>query len=314
MGYISLFTFFRTATPPSEQQSSLSSSDREESDSNQDLGDSLKLFVKMKTPKLTKTTFTKGGRKAKWCESLLSDLVDIIISSDYYKKKLIFTNTKNQKNGEIYEQILATLKERASERGEEVPFTNIQLRTKFKKVIAECKKAALTIKTATGIKRFIEEKAYGSWFNDLFAIVKTRDACRPELAVEPSCSGVSVPDSDTADASSSSSAGIKEKLEIPKRSKKKKDDPIVEAIGLIKNVIENDPMKDMLSYLREEAEKAREHELKMLQMVAQQPTPQQPTAYVGPLSWQYGNQAMQSSSSDQYEGGYGCHNMWPYTQ
>ena len=37
-----------------------------------------------------------------WSQSLLSDLVDIIISSEYYKKELIFTNTKNQKNGDIY--------------------------------------------------------------------------------------------------------------------------------------------------------------------------------------------------------------------
>ena len=34
----------------------------------------------------------KAGRKAKWSQSLLDDTihVDIIISSDYYKKKLIF--------------------------------------------------------------------------------------------------------------------------------------------------------------------------------------------------------------------------------
>ena len=127
---VNLFTiniFFRSVTPSTEQ-SSLSSSDREEteveSDSNQDVDESLKLFVRKKTPKVKKASSTKGGRKAMWSQSLLSDLVDIIISSEYYKKKLIFTNTKNQKNGEIYAQILVTLKERASERGEEVPFTN----------------------------------------------------------------------------------------------------------------------------------------------------------------------------------------------
>lgn len=54
-------------------------------------------------------------------------------------------------------------------------------------------------------------------------------------------------------------------------SKKKKDDPVVEAIELIKNVIENDPKKDMLSYLREEAEKSCEHEMKMMQMIMQTP-------------------------------------------
>ena len=139
-------------------------------------------LLEKKTPKVKKSSSKKGGRKTRWSQSL-SDLVDIIISSEYYKKKLIFTNTKNQKNGEIYAQILVTPKEPASERGEEVPFTYIQLRTKFKKAIAECKKAALTIKTATGIKRFIEEKSYGAWFNDLFSIVKICAACRPELAI-----------------------------------------------------------------------------------------------------------------------------------
>ena len=29
-------------------------------------------------------------------------MVDVICSKEYYKKKLIFTNTKNAKNGEIY--------------------------------------------------------------------------------------------------------------------------------------------------------------------------------------------------------------------
>jgi len=39
----------------------------------------------------------KAGRKAKWSQSLLDDTIDIIISSGYYKKKLIFTNVKTQK-------------------------------------------------------------------------------------------------------------------------------------------------------------------------------------------------------------------------
>jgi len=82
-----------------------------ESGSNQDVDDSLKLFVRKKASKVKKASSKKGGRKAMWSQRLLSDLVDIIISSEYYKKKLIFTNTKNQKNGEIYAQILVTLKE-----------------------------------------------------------------------------------------------------------------------------------------------------------------------------------------------------------
>lgn len=181
-------------------------------------------------------------------------------------------------------------------------FTPHQLCTKFKKTIAECKKVALTIKTATGIKRFVEEKGYGSWFDDLFAIFKTCDACRPELSLEPSCSRQ--PDSDNTDTSSSSSTEIKEKLKASKLSKKK-NDPIVEAIGLIKNAIENDPVKDMLSYLKEEAEKNREHEIKILQMVAQQALIQQAPmqqAVVHQPPMQQLN--MQQSSAYQYGGGY----------
>ena len=54
--------------------------------------ESLNFFVRKKTAKVTYTTSKKGGRKAKWSQSLMSDLVHIIISGDYYKKKLIFTN------------------------------------------------------------------------------------------------------------------------------------------------------------------------------------------------------------------------------
>ena len=54
-----------------------------ESDSNQDVDDSLKLF---ETPKVKKASSKKGGRKAMWTQCLLSDLVGTIISSEYYKK------------------------------------------------------------------------------------------------------------------------------------------------------------------------------------------------------------------------------------
>lgn len=269
---------------------------------------SLGLFAKKKGKRCSKR---KSGRKAKWSQSLLGDLVDIVISNDYYKTKLIMTNTKNQKNGEIYKKVLVELKERAALRNEEVPFDHVQVRTKFKKAIAECKKTALTIKNSTGIKRFIEEKGYGSWFNSLFAIVKTRDACRPDFAVEPSSFSrvrlASLPDSDPSNAETSpcsSSAESKEKVVLPKRSKRKTDEPLHEAIGLIRSVVENDPVKEVLSYMSDQAQKSREHELNMLQLLLQalptqqaEPNPQaRPTApanyhgvYGSSASMQYGN-------------------------
>ena len=45
-----------------------------------------------------------------------------------------------------------------------------------------------------------------------------------------------------------------------------------------------------ISYLKKKKKKAVDMSLKFFQIVAQQPTTPQSTAYVGPLSWQYGNQ------------------------
>ncbi|XP_046864966.1 uncharacterized protein LOC124459554 [Xenia sp. Carnegie-2017] len=44
----------------------------------------------------------------------------IITSSEYYKKKLIVTNTKNQKNSQIYVSILTELKSRCDKRREQI--------------------------------------------------------------------------------------------------------------------------------------------------------------------------------------------------
>ena len=42
----------------------------------------------------------KSGCRPKWNNDDVDDMVDIIVNSDYYKRKLIFTNIKNQRNGE----------------------------------------------------------------------------------------------------------------------------------------------------------------------------------------------------------------------
>ena len=49
----------------------------------------------------------------------LNDFIDIIVSDEYNKKKLIFTDTKNQRNVSIYQNILAELKKRCAKRGED---------------------------------------------------------------------------------------------------------------------------------------------------------------------------------------------------
>ena len=205
----------------------------------------------------------KPGRKSNWSPEAVDDFIDIVVNDDYYKRKLIFTNTKNQKNGVIYEKILLQLKERAAKRGDILQFTVPQLRTKFKKCISDCKHVALTMKTATGIKRFQEERGFGKWFNMLFPLVKSRDSCKPELALEPS----SVEQQLTKKASPDDG---KEGIFIPvkKKQKVKASDKIsesaIEAINVVKDTLKNDPTKDLIAFMKEELEKSREHELKLV--------------------------------------------------
>ena len=63
------------------------------------------------TRSTTTTTTTnknskKRGRRGNRTSECLYDFIVIIISDEYFKKKLIFTNTKNQKNALIYEKVL----------------------------------------------------------------------------------------------------------------------------------------------------------------------------------------------------------------
>ena len=224
---------------------------------------SRKLFFK----KANKKKKTKPGRKAKWCSRALDDIIDIIVSNNSYKKKLIFTNTKNQRNGELYGEILKEVKARASARGEDFHFSVNQLRCEFKKCVCLCKKAALTQKTATGIKRFQEEQGFGKWFTALFEVVKTRESCQPDLALEPSASP-----SPTDLSVQSLESGMEKELFVPVKSRRKQsskerlDMATTEALTLVKEAIQNDPTKELISFMKEEMEKSRQHELKLFQL------------------------------------------------
>lgn len=130
----------------------------------------------------------KVGRKAVWLENVITDMVDKICSSEYLSTNLIFRNTTRARKTAIYTDVMKQLKERLASRGENFPSDVTKTKNRFKKCAAECKKAAITIKTATGIKRFQEEKIFGEWFSQLYSLVKNRDSCTPEMAPEPSCS------------------------------------------------------------------------------------------------------------------------------
>lgn len=205
----------------------------------------------------------KPGRKASFSSATVDDLIHIITNSEEYKKKLIFINTKNQKNSAYYEVILKKLKERALQRGEKIDFTLSQIRNKFKKCVSECKKAALTIKTATGIKRFVDEKKYGKWFDQLFPIVKTRDSCQPEMAMEPSA---------TKDFKEEEPQEKKQFVPVKqgkKRKAKSLEEASLEVINVVKEVIANDPTKELVALMKDEMEKQRNHEAQLFNMLLQ---------------------------------------------
>ena len=214
-----------------------------------------------------------AGRKSPWSQHQLDDFVDIIVGNEDYKKKLIFRNTKFQRNGELYGKIKLELEERCVARGENVSFSVDQLRSKFKKCVGECKRVALTIKTATGIKRFLDDKGYGTWFDKLFAIVKSRDSCQPDQALEPSTlefvQNEGESSSGTDKILETESEDKPGKLFVPRKEHKRsrKDDPVCEAIKLMRSVVENDPTKEVINFLKEDIQKAREHELKLFQMM-----------------------------------------------
>ena len=92
----------------------------------------------------------KKGRKFQWSETLVNDLVDIIVENDKYRQKLLMANTKNAKNGQYIDCIVKELKKRCVDRGEVFPFEMNQTRQKFHRCVAACRTAALKVKTSSG--------------------------------------------------------------------------------------------------------------------------------------------------------------------
>ena len=139
----------------------------------------------------------------------------------------------------------------------------------------------MTIKTATGIKRFQEDKGFSNWFQQLFPLVQSRDSCQPEMAIEPSSSSLaSTSNSPPASTSNSLSAssdlpqpnnGVEEQFipMIKKRRLAKKDskDHVAEVVSLLKEAIAQNPTNEMINFMKEEAERSRQHELEVLKLL-----------------------------------------------
>ena len=75
----------------------------------------------------------KKQEKLLWSQDSQTDLADIISNNECYMQKLIFTNSKNASNAEVYEGIIKELKKRCAERNEQLLHNVTQTRNKFKK-------------------------------------------------------------------------------------------------------------------------------------------------------------------------------------
>ena len=120
------------------------------------------------------------GKKI-WLSEYVDDVVDIIISSEDFKQKVILSNNKRSTDTEVYEKELMA-------KASFIPFSIMQLRTKFKWCVNTCRKVVLTMQTVTGIKNFVEDKGFGKWFNAFFPTIKSRNSCQPGQTIRPSSS------------------------------------------------------------------------------------------------------------------------------
>ena len=97
------------------------------------------------------------------------------------------------------------------------------------------------------------------WFDLLFPLVKTQDSCQPDMAVEPSAQGDIIEEEEIA--KTFKDFVPTKKLKLPKKNK------MAEAIDLLKQVVEKDPAKELISFMKDEAEKARKHELQLVELM-----------------------------------------------
>ena len=234
-----------------------SGTEGETSDSDSDCQTSRSLKQPSKSRKSRSAKQPRSGRKAMWQDSQITDMVDMIVNDEELVRKLIFTNVKKRKNSDAYEKILPKLnKKYQDETGKDFPFTVKQMRNKFKWCISTCKRICLTVKTATGVKRFVESKGYGGWFNVLYPLVKSRDSCKPENATEPSAKVNEDNNDSTSEDSLRKVEGDKDMFV-----------PVKRKLMLLQTTIKNDPTKELLQILKDDMQHSREQEMRQFNML-----------------------------------------------
>ena len=222
----------------------------------------------------------KPGPKSSWLPDETADVVDVVCSSEYFRKKIIFTNVKTVQNTEVYQKIVEEVKKRCTERNSIYGKSVKQTRTKMKSLIRMCKKEALARITATGIANMAEK--HGAWFRQLFPYVQSRESADPDQGREPSYEPVapelagsasaaergegSSSSTSTSAASTPASSASFTPVRRPTNKKPKKDEILIDAIKAFQAIATKDPTKELTEFMSKENENARNHEKEMLQL------------------------------------------------
>lgn len=187
-------------------------------------------------------------RKTTWSSAATDDLIDRIINDEFLKKGLISTNVKNQKNSEYYKRVMIKLVARATKRNEKFSFSIQHIRSKFKICISDCKKVVFTIKTATGIKRFQDEKGYARWFDHLYPVIKSRDFCQMERVFEHSAPVWNqLPKEQQEDEEAQPVSSTEQFTPVKHKGNANKKDGTDKFYNHVLELIENDPTKENYS-------------------------------------------------------------------
>eukprot|EP00794_Sanderia_malayensis_P014832 gene14832-16372_t len=168
----------------------------------------------------------------------------------------------------------------------EVQATVVKVRNKFKKLVSECKKVALTTSTASGIKQFQDK--FGKWFELLYPVVKQRESCDPDQSIEP-CTEMTeggtlldnsvIPESSSREdgpGKSSRDDGPGSSREDGKSNEKEKREklfiPKKQAHKIAMEKI--DKTDNLIQYFQQQNERAKQHDLQLFKMLTAANTPQ----------------------------------------
>ena len=221
--------------------------------------------------------------------------MDVILENDKFKEKLLLTNVKNSKNSQYYQQVINELKDRCKQRDSIFTYDLNQTRQKFKCCLSISRETALKIKTTSGIQHFQDKKEYGSWFKNLFEVVKSMDNCLPDQTIEPGTSTSSNSSNSKCEGTFNESitkTPEKRLLFVPipettRKAEKRQRVNIQSTLGKINEALNADPTKELISFLKEDSERQQRQDEHFLSLMERMLIPQSSMAEQHSFEWNF---------------------------